>query len=230
MDFEPETFTVSINFLRHVCQKCILRVRRNFRGNTQVLKKHVIIIVFRRLWVKFLVISIKIGMILKNLSYVSRDNLWGKIVLLFFFSLVYSDFERNSILPVQRNVFGENFCIKKLFFCKYLSDFERKFFGLLAKLIPAICHHSILLLLRKVSEKIFSKKIFFIVSRLGAKNQLSKKHQDEYENFVLRVRWIIFRRNILFKWFDIFFLVFRAKNCNFWKKFMQTCENSFLHV
>ena len=133
----------------------------NFRGNTQVLKKHVIIIVFRRLWVKFLVISIKIGMILKNLSYVSRDNLWGKIVLLFFFSLVYSDFERNSILPVQRNVFGENFCIKKLFFCKYLSDFERKFFGLLAKLIPAICHHSILLLLRKVSEKIFSKKNFF---------------------------------------------------------------------
>ena len=34
----------------------------------------------------------------------------------------------------------------------------------------------------------------------------------------------------ILKLFDIFFLVFRAKNCNFWKKFMQTCENSFLHV
>ena len=70
---------------------------------------------------------------------------------------------KNSVLRVQGNVLGENFCIKKLFLCKILSDFERKFFGIWRSWFRQGCHHSILLLPRNVSEKIFSKKKVFLL-------------------------------------------------------------------
>ena len=110
---------------------------------------------------------------------------------------------KNSILCVQRNVLGENqnLCNKQLFFfCKILSAIEAKFFGLLGNLFPARLSS-----LRSTSaeegfrEKFLEKSFFFIVSRLGAKNRLLKEHQDESENFILRVRWSFFRKNILFK-------------------------------
>ena len=43
----------------------------------------------------------------------------------------------NSVLCIQRNVLGENFCIKKLFFCKTLPGIEGRYFGLLGNLFPA---------------------------------------------------------------------------------------------
>ena len=77
---------------------------------------------------------------------------------------------------------------KTLLFRKKLSVFERKIFGLLPKLFPArlSSFHSTSAE-EGFREKFLEKKPFFIVSRLGAINRLLKKHQDEYQNFILRV-------------------------------------------
>ena len=111
-----------------------------FRGNTQVLRKHVFFIVFRRLWVKFLAISIKIGMILNNLSYVSRDKSSGKKCFLVFFSLVNSEFERNCLdfwneyvngwkhfLPRVPRTFGEKNFSPIFFFQNFFQTLREKF-------------------------------------------------------------------------------------------------------
>ena len=163
------------------------------------------------------------GRAIEKATYVSRASLWRKTKGFkgfkerCFFMIVYGlrseKFafseknntlgSKNSILCVQRNVLGENqnLCIKKLFFfCKILSGIEAKYFELLGKLFPARLSS-----FRSTSaeegfrEKFLEKSFFFIVSRLGAKNRLLKEHQDECENFILRVRWSFFRKNILFK-------------------------------
>ena len=119
---------------------------------------------------------------------------------------------KNSTLCVQRKVLGENFCIKCSVFVKSYRALKENISDFWGSCFRQGCHHSVLLLPRKVSGKNFSeKKSFFFVSRLGAKNRLWKEHQDEYQNFILRVRWMFFRNNILLKLFDISLLVFWAK-------------------
>ena len=77
---------------------------------------------------------------------------------------------KNSLLCVQRNVLGESFCIKKLFFCKTLPGIEAKFFGLLGKLFPARLSS-----LRSTSaeegfrEKFLEKSFFLIVFQAWSK-------------------------------------------------------------
>ena len=163
------------------------------------------------------------GRAIEKATYASRGSLWRKTKGFkcfkerCFFMIVYGLWSekfalseksnplgsKKSILYVQRNVLGENrnLCIKKLFFfCKILLGIESNNFGLLGKLFPARFSS-----FRSTSaeegfrEKILEKSFFFIVSRLGAKNRLLKEHQDECENFILRVRWSFFRKNILFK-------------------------------
>ena len=96
LDFEPEIFTVLIIFFRQVRQNAFWESGGKFWGNTQVLRKHVISIVFRRLPVNFLAISIKnwhdfIYSILCVWRQVLRKKLFS------FFSWVNSDFERNCL-------------------------------------------------------------------------------------------------------------------------------------
>ena len=68
----------------------------------------------------------------------------------------------NSILPVQRNVLVENYCIKKLFFfVKNYRSVREKFSVFCLSCFRQGCRHSILLLPRKASGKNFSKKSLF---------------------------------------------------------------------
>ena len=106
----------------------------------------------------------------------------------------------NSVLCIQRNVPGENFCIKKLFFSKNSRILREKFSNFcevvsgMVDIIPSYFCRG------RFQGKIFSKKVFFfIVSRLGAKNRLLKEQQDICENFILRVWWNFLRKNTLFK-------------------------------
>ena len=134
------------------------------------------------------------------------------------FSWLFTDYDRKSLhfrkkvillvlkslFYVSRGTFSEKikiFVSKSSFSfvksCWALSQIISDFWG---SCFRQGFHHSVLLLPRKVSGKKFSKKVFFfIVSRLGAKNRLLNEHQDECENFILRVRWRFFRKNILFK-------------------------------
>ena len=100
--------------------------------------------------------------------------------------------------PEERS--PRKFLYQKILFCKMLPGIEGKNFGLLGKLFPArLSSFRSTFAEERFREKFLKKKSFFIVSRLGAKNRLLKGHQDEYQNFILRVRWIFFRKNILFK-------------------------------
>ena len=107
---------------------------------------------------------------------------------------------KNSVLCIQRNVLGENFCIEKLFFSK-ISRILREKFSIFCEVVSGKVDIIPSYFCRgRFQGKNFSKKVFFvIVSRLGAKNRLLKGHQDECKNFILRVRWSFFRKNILFK-------------------------------
>ena len=132
----------------------------------------------------------------------------------------------NSVLCIQRNVLGENFCIKKLFFLRFHGFWEKKF-RIFVKLFPARLSSFHSTFAGGGFREIFSKKFFFIVSRLGAKNRLLKEHQDECENFILRVRWIFLGKRFFLKLFDIFFHVFRAKDCKFWKNSRRILKIAF---
>ena len=68
---------------------------------------------------------------------------------------------KNSILCVQRNVLGANFCIKKLFFCKNLSGIEGKYFWFLGKLFPARLSSFQSTFAEEDFREIFLEKSFF---------------------------------------------------------------------
>ena len=60
---------------------------------------------------------------------------------------------------------------------------------------------------------------------------------DYWKNIRLKVKTLFYVSGRLFlgktyflKLFGIFFLVFRAKKCHFWKEFPQNCKNSIQHV
>ena len=135
-----------------------------------------------------------------------------------------------TLLYMSRGTFSEKiFVSKSSFFVRCyralrenISDFWRSCFR-------QGCHHSVLLLPRKVSGKNFSeKKSFFIVSRLGAKNRLLKGHQNECENFILRVRWSFFRKKIFFSSYLIyFFWYFERKNVMFENFFRRLVKIAF---
>ena len=138
---------------------------------------------------------------------------------------------KKSILCVVRSVLGEFFCINKLFFCKILPDFDWKIFDFWQSCLRQGCHHSILLLPRKVSGKIFPKKKFFSLFP-----DLEQK-LDYWKNIKLNLKTLFYVSGGIFvgktyflELFDIFFLVFRAKKCNFWKEFPQNCKNMIQHV
>ena len=81
----------------------------------------------------------------------------------------------NFILGVLRKFWEKNFVSKKSFFVELYRTLREKFSHFRPSCFRHVCHHSILLLPRKVSGNNFSKKNFFIVYRLGAKNRLLKK-------------------------------------------------------
>ena len=106
-----------------------------------------------------------------------------------------------TLLYVSWGTLSEKFLYQKIsFFWKNLSDFERKVFGLLAKLFPArlSSFHSTFAE-EGFRENFLGKKVFFNASRLEAKNCLLKRNQIEREIFILRVRRNFLRKNILFK-------------------------------
>ena len=97
------------------------------------------------------------------------------------FSYLFTDYDRkslhfrkniiflvlkNPILCVQRNVLGEtqNLCIKKLFFfVKSYRSLRQKILDFWGSCFRQGCHHSVLFLPRKVSEKTSWKKVFFSI-------------------------------------------------------------------
>ena len=110
-----------------------------------------------------------------------------------------------------------------------LRGLEGKYFGLLGKLFPArLSSFRATFVEEGFREKFLKKKSFFIVSTLGAKNRLLKEHQDEYQNFILRVRWIFFRNKDLFKAIWYISSGFSSKkSVNFEKSFRRIVKIAF---
>ena len=129
--------------------------------------------------------------------------------------------------PEERS--RRKFLHKMLCFCQMLPGIEGKYFGLLGKLFPArLSSFRSTFAEEGCREKFLERKSFFIVSRLEAKNRLLKEHQDENQNFILRARWILFRKNILFKvtWY-ISSGFSSKKNMNFEKNFRRLVKIAF---
>ena len=187
---------------------------------------------------------------IEKATYLSRGSLWRKTKGFkcfnerWFFKIVYGLWSekfalseknnflvsKNSILCVQKNVLGENqnLCIKKLFFfCKILSAIEAKSFGLLGKLFPARLSSFRSISAEEGFREKFLENFFFIVSRLGAKNRLLKEDQVECGIFIPRVRWSFSGKIFFLKLFNLFFHVFRAKNCNFEKNSRRILKIAF---
>ena len=118
------------------------------------------------------------GRAVEKATYVSGSTLWRKTKCFrercFFYKCFRTligkvcTFEENnclgsktSILGVLRNVLGGNFCIKNLFLVKFYRTLREFFSDFRLTCFRQGCHHSILLLPRKVSGKFFPKKKFF---------------------------------------------------------------------
>ena len=131
----------------------------------------------------------------------------------------------NSVLRVVRNVLGKKFCSKNSIFVKNLPAFERKIFWLLAKLFPArlSSFHSTFAE-EGFRENSLEKIFFFIVSRLEARNCYWKNIRLNVKTFFYVSGGSFSGKTYFLKLFDIFFLVFWAKNCNFWKKIPRNCK------
>ena len=126
---------------------------------------------------------------------------------------------KNSILCVQRNVLGGNFCIKSSFFVKIYRTLREKFpVSCLSCFWQGFFVIQFYFCRGRYQGKISRKKVFFHCFQTWSKNRLLKQHQDEYENFILRVWWIFFGVNIIFKviWYN-FFMYFEQKIVNFEK-------------
>ena len=134
-----------------------------------------------------------------------------------------------TLFYVSRGTSSEKiFVSKSYFFVKCYRALRENFSDFWGSCFRHGCHHSVLLLPRKVSGKTFSEKVFFIVSGLAAKNRHLKGHQNECENFILRVRWSFLRKNIFFQviWF-IFFWYFERKNVLFESFFRRLVKIAF---
>ena len=88
---------------------------------------------------------------------------------------------------------------KALFYKNFIRPWEKNFrsfgqvvFGTVVKIPFYFCRG-------RFQGKISRKKVFFIVSRLGAKTRLLKKYQFGCENFILRVRRNFLGKNIVFR-------------------------------
>ena len=181
------------------------------------------------------------GRAIEKATYVSGGTLWRKTKCLrercFFinvFGLWSEKFSlskknclgsKTSILRVLRNVLGENFCIKNLFFCIILSELERKIFGLSTKLFSGrlSSFHSTFAE-EGFREKNLEKK-FFHCFQSWSKNWLLKKHQVECKNFYLRVRKFFLSKNIPFKVIWYFFSGISSES--FEKNFRRIVKKSF---
>ena len=130
--------TVSMNFFWHVCQNAFESPEESFEGIHKFWGNMLSLSFFADFEWTYWQFPWKVGMILTNLSYVSRDNFWGKLVFLFLFSLVSSDVQRicldfwkkyingwKHFLPRVARTFGE-----KIF---HQNSFSKKFFGLWVK-------------------------------------------------------------------------------------------------
>ena len=138
---------------------------------------------------------------------------------------------KNSVLCVQRNVLGENFCIKKLFFLK-THGFWEKNFRIFVKMFPAkLTSFHPTFAEEGFSGKISRKKIF-----LSLFPDLEQKI-DYWRNIRMYVKTLfyvsggIFWGKTLFsKFYDIFFMYFERRIVKIGKKIPQNCKNSILHV
>ena len=150
------------------------------------------------------------------------------------FSWLFTDYDRKSLhfrkkvillvlkslFYVSRGTFSEKikiFVSKSSFSfvksCWALSQIISDFWG---SCFRQGFHHSVLLLPRKVSGKKFSKKVFFSLFP-----DLEQKI-DYWKNIKMNVKTLFYvsgggflGKTFFLKLFDIFFLVFRAKNCKF---------------
>ena len=119
---------------------------------------------------------------------------------------------KNSTLCVQRNVLGENLCIKKLFFCKMLPGNEGKYFGFWGSCFRQGCHHSAPLLLRNVLGKNFSKKsLFSLFPDLEQKIDYWKDIRMNIKTLFYVSAGYFLGKTFFLKLFDISLLVFWAK-------------------
>ena len=139
-----------------------------------------------------------------------------KMIVLFLKTLFY----------VSRGTFSEkNFESKNFFFVKYyralrqkISDFGEIVSGKFVIIPFYFCRG------RFQGKFSWKKRVFSLFPGLEQKNRLLIEDQDECETIILCVRWIFLRNNIFLKIFDIFFHVFRAKICNFWKNFRRVVK------
>ena len=97
-----------------------------------------------------------------------------KIILLVLKTLFY----------VSRGTFSEQtFVSKSSFFVKTYRALRENISDFWGSCFRQGCHHSILLLPRNISGKIFSKNVFFIVSRIGAKKSIIERASRWMWNF-----------------------------------------------
>ena len=187
-------------------------------------------------------------------TYVSGGSLWRKAKFFkcfkkrcFFLIIVYGLWSEKfalsekkivlvlitlfSVLCIQRKVPGENFRIKKLFFSKKSRILREKFSNFCevvsgkVDIIPSYFYRG------RFQGKIFSKNVSFSLFP-----DLEQKI-DYWRNSRMFVKTLFYvsggffwRKTLFSKLYDIFFHVFRAKNCKIWKKIPQNCKNSILHV
>ena len=138
---------------------------------------------------------------------------------------------KNSVLCIQRNVLGENFCIEKLFFSKISRILREKFSNFCevvsgkVDIIPSYFCRG------RFQGKKFSKKVFFsLFPDLEQKIDFLRNSRMFVKTLFYVSGGIFWGKTLFSKLYDIFFHVFRAKNCEIWEKIPQNCKNSILHV
>ena len=111
-----------------------------------------------------------------------------------------------TLFYVSKGTFSEKFFVSKSSFCvKIYRPLRENFSEFWRNCFRQGCHPFSLLLPRKVSGKIFSKKSFCHFFQTWSKKSTFEKHQDECENFILRVRWKFLRKNIFWSYLFYFF-------------------------
>ena len=193
-------------FFRQGHRESNLCVRRYFVTKNkmfQMFQRKVFFIIVLGLWSEKFALSKKIiVLVLKTLFFVSRRSFSDKI-----------------------------FVSKRSFFCKNPRTLREKISDFWRSCFRQVWHHSILLLPRKVSGKVFSKKFFFHCFQTWRKKSTIERTSGWMWKLYSTCTVEIYFGKIFFsKLFDFSFHLFRVKKCKIWKKFPQNCKNSILHV
>ena len=133
----------------------------------------------------------------------------------------------NSVLCIQRNVLGENFCIKKLFFLRFHGFWEKKF-RIFVKLFPArlSSFHSTFAG-GGFRENILQKVFFHCFQTWSKKSTIERTSRWMWKLYSTSPVEFFLGKTFFLKLFDVFFYVFRAKDCKFWKNSRRILKIAF---